>query len=136
MKLGLPLEARQGEAERDHRSSRVKVPQFQRRHGSLSEGPRIVDQKKQHLDGAAIGNGSNLVVIFNIYGWDGEKGCGMTFQPRVVQVFEFVPYEQDDPADGFDELDGYKTGSSPQHTSSSFSCRLSMWVFGGYPHPE
>jgi hypothetical protein len=88
---------------------RFKVPQFQRRDGSLSEGPRIVDAKKQPWDGAAIGNGSKVVVAFDIYDWDGENGCGMTFQPRAVQVVEFVPYEQVDPTDGFEEVEGYIT---------------------------
>jgi hypothetical protein len=86
---------------------RFKVPQFQRRDGSLSEGPRIVDAKKQPWDGAAIGNGSKVVVAFDIYDWDDENGCGMTFQPRAVQVVEFVPYEQIDPTDGFEEVEGY-----------------------------
>jgi hypothetical protein len=88
---------------------RFKVPQFQRRDGSLSEGPRIVDAKKQPWDGAAIGNGSKVVVAFDIYDWDGENGCGMTFQPRAIQVVEFVPYEQVDPTDGFEEVEGYTT---------------------------
>ena len=93
---------------------RFKVPQFKRRDGSLSEGPRIVDARKQPWDGAAIGNGSNVIVAFDIYAWDGENGCGMTFQPRAIQVVEFVPYEQIDPTDEFEELDGYSaaTGSS------------------------
>jgi hypothetical protein len=91
---------------------RFKVPQFQRRDGSLSEGPRIVDAKKQPWDGAAIGNGSKVVVAFDIYDWDGENGCGMTFQPRAVQVVEFVPYEQVDPTDGFEEVEGYTTTGS------------------------
>ena len=89
---------------------RFKVPQFQRRDGSLSEGPRIVDAKKQPWDGAAIGNGSKVVVAFDIYDWDGENGCGMTFQPRAVQVVEFVPYEQVDPTDGIEEQEGYTAG--------------------------
>jgi len=86
---------------------RFKVPQFQRRDGSLSEGPRIVDAKKQPWEGAAIGNGSKVVVAFDIYDWDGENGCGMTFQPRAVQVVEFVPYEEVDPTDSFEEQEGY-----------------------------
>ena len=88
---------------------RFKMPQFQRRDGSLSEGPRIVDARKQPWDGAAIGNGSKVIVAFDIYDWDGENGCGMTFQPRAVQVVEFVPYEQVDPTDGFEEVEGYTT---------------------------
>ncbi len=88
---------------------RFKIPQFQRRDGSLSEGPRIVDAAKQPWDGAAIGNGSRVVVAFDIYDWDGENGCGMTFQPRAVQVVDFVPYEQVDPTDEFEARDGYTT---------------------------
>ena len=91
---------------------RFKLPQFQRRDGSLSEGPRIVDAKKQPWDGAAIGNGSRVIVAFDIYDWDGENGCGMTFQPRAVQVVEFVPYEQIDPTAGFDEREGYSSADA------------------------
>ncbi len=107
---------------------RFKVPQFQRRDGSLSEGPRIVDAKKQSWDGAAIGNGSKVVVAFDIYDWDGENGCGMTFQPRAVQVVEFVPYEQLDPTAGFEELDGYTapiTGAAAlQRAGNRAACPL------------
>ena len=53
-----------------------------------------------------------MIVAFDIYDWDGENGCGMTFQPRAVQVVEFVPYEQVDPTDGFDEVDGYTTSTA------------------------
>ena len=70
---------------------RFKVPQFQRRDGSLSDGPRIVDSRKQPWDGAAIGNGSRVIVAFDIYDWDGENGCGMTFQPRAIQVSSSFP---------------------------------------------
>jgi hypothetical protein len=35
----------------------------------------------------------------------------MTFQPRAVQVVEFVPYEQVDPTDGFEEVEGYTTNA-------------------------
>jgi hypothetical protein len=33
-------------------------------------------------------------------------------QPRAVQVVEFVPYEQVDPTDGFEEVEGYITTDS------------------------
>ena len=88
---------------------RFKVPQVLRRDGSLSEGPRIVDAKKQPWSGAAIGNGSKLIVAFDIYDWDGENGCGMTFQPRAIQVVDYIPYEQLDPTEGFAEVEGYST---------------------------
>ena len=89
---------------------RFKANRFTNDDGTHSKGPRIVDAKKQPWDGAAIGNGSKLVVAFDIYDWDGENGCGMTFQPRAVQVVEFVPYEQIDPTDGFEEQEGYTAG--------------------------
>jgi hypothetical protein len=52
-----------------------------------------------------------VVVAFDIYDWEGENGCGMTFQPSAVQVVEFVPYEQVDPTDGFEEVEGYTTNA-------------------------
>ena len=48
-----------------------------------------------------------MIVAFDIYDWDGENGCGMTFQPRAIQVVDYIPYEQLDPTDSFDELEGY-----------------------------
>jgi hypothetical protein len=60
-----------------------------------------------------------VVVAVDIYDWDGENGCGMTFQPRAVQVVEFVPYEQVDPTDGFDELDGYSAVNTSTGSGSS-----------------
>ena len=100
---------------------RFKLPQFQRRDGSLSQGPRIVDAKKQAWDGRAIGNGSKLILAFDIYDWEGENGCGITFQPRAVQVVHLVPYEQLDPTDGFEEREGYSTTSEPTATAGGAS---------------
>ena len=60
-----------------------------------------------------------MIVAFDIYDWDGENGCGMTFQPRAVQVVEFVPFEQVDPTAGFDELDGYSAVNASTGTGSS-----------------
>ena len=100
---------------------RFKVPQFLRRDGSLSEGPRIVDAKKQPWGGAAIGNGSKLIVAFDIYDWDGENGCGMTFQPRAIQVVDYIPYEQLDPTEGFAEVEGYSPGPAEAVASQASS---------------
>ena len=52
-----------------------------------------------------------VVVAFDIYDWEGENGCGMTFQPSAVQVVEFVPYEQVDPTDGIEAVEGYNTNA-------------------------
>jgi hypothetical protein len=51
-------------------------------------------------------------VAFAIKDWDGENGCGMTFQPRAIQVVAYVPDEQVDPTDGFEEVEGYSTTSA------------------------
>jgi hypothetical protein len=93
---------------------RFKIPQFQRKDGTFSDAPRIVDAKRQPWNGAAIGNGSKVIIAFDIYDWDGENGCGMTFQPQAVQVVDFVPYEQVDPTAGFDEQEGYSVSSQAQ----------------------
>jgi hypothetical protein len=109
---------------------RFKVPQFQRRDGSRAEGPRIVDARKQPWDGAAIGNGSKVIVAFDIYDWDGENGCSMTFQPRAVQVVEFVPYEQVDPKAGFQELEGYSAAGSTIAASGGLGAEANGWALG------
>ncbi|MFM1798371.1 MAG: hypothetical protein RLZZ117_649 [Cyanobacteriota bacterium] len=36
----------------------------------------------------------------------------MTFQPRAIQMVAFVPDEQVDPTDGFEEVEGYSTTSA------------------------
>ena len=38
---------------------------------------------------------------------------------RAIQVVEFVPYEQVDPTDGFEEVDGYTTGRATEAGSSA-----------------
>ena len=99
---------------------KFKIPQFTRKDGTLSDGPRVVDAKKQPWNGEAIGNGSKIIVAFDIYDWDGDSGCGMTFQPRAVQVVDLVPYEAKDPAADFDELEGYSVSSAPATRSWAF----------------
>jgi hypothetical protein len=40
-------------------------------------------------------------------------------QPRAVQVIEFVPYEQVDPTDGFEEVEGTTTGAGADDWSTA-----------------
>lgn len=86
---------------------RFKAQQLQRRDGSFSKGPRVIDARKQPWDGGAIGNGSRLVVAFTIHPWDRPEGVGITLIPRAAQVVHFVPYQECDPTEGFEEQEGY-----------------------------
>jgi hypothetical protein len=86
---------------------KFKLPQFTRKDGTKSEGPTIFDAAKNPWDARReIGNGSKLCIAFDIYGWSSPSGCGMTFQPRAVQVVELVEYERINPEDQFGVVPG------------------------------
>ena len=85
---------------------RFKLPQFTRRDGSASEGPVIYDSRKNPWDGKEIGNGSKVIIAFDIYGWSGAAGAGMTFQPRAVMVVDLVEYERGKPDEIFETVEG------------------------------
>jgi hypothetical protein len=68
--------------------------------------PKIVDASNNPWDGRSIGNGSKLRIKFDIYDWNGSGGCGMSFQPKAVQVVELVEYGRDGDGDGFDVVPG------------------------------
>jgi hypothetical protein len=93
---------------------RFKANRFTNDDGTHSKGPRIVDAKKAAWDGSEIGNGSILIVGHTMYPWSRSEGCGITLQPRAVQVVNFVPRE--DPgeqiADGFEEQEGYSVADA------------------------
>lgn len=73
---------------------RFKVPQFVFKDGRVSEGPTLFDSNKNPWPAdKEIGNGSKLIIAFDIYGWSGNTGAGMTFQPRMAQVVDYLPYE-------------------------------------------
>lgn len=100
---------------------KFKIPQFTKKDGTLSDGPRVVDAKKQPWNGEAIGNGSKIIVAFNVYSWESDTGCGMTFQPRAVQVVELVEYVAKDPAADFEEVEGgYSVSGSAAGRSWAF----------------
>lgn len=96
---------------------RFKANRFSNDDGTYTKGPRMVDAKKQPWDGQEIGNGSEIIIGFTVYPWNRSEGCGITLQPKAVQVVTLIPRE--DPgekvADGFDEQDGYVVGQAPEY---------------------
>jgi len=74
-----------------------KLPEFERKDtGAKSEGPVVFDSNNNLWNPQKmIGNGSKIIVAFDIYAWKGSTGAGMTFQPRQVQVVEYLAYEAD-----------------------------------------
>jgi hypothetical protein len=85
---------------------KFKSNEFIRDDGSKSAGPRIIDARKTPWDGSAIGNGSELVLAFTTYGWERPEGTGLSLQPKAAQVVKFVPREEQDATEGFDEVEG------------------------------
>lgn len=90
--------------------AKFKVPQFTRKDGSVSEGPTLFDAKRNPWPhDQLIGNGSKMIIAFDIYAWKGPTGGGMTFQPRMAQVVDLIPYEakeQPTATNTFDEVPG------------------------------
>jgi hypothetical protein len=74
--------------------------------GEAKPGPRIIDSQCNPWDGSIIGNGSKLLLKFQVYAWEGAAGCGLSFQPTAAQVVEFVPYERSDDAASFAPVAG------------------------------
>jgi hypothetical protein len=85
---------------------KFKAQQLTRKDGSTIPGPKVIDSKKQPWDGAAIGNGSKLIVAFKTFTWERPEGVGISLIPTAVQVVHFVPYLVDDGVDGFEEQAG------------------------------
>ena len=75
---------------------RFKLPEFQRKDGTSSAGPVVFDSALRPWDHKnLVGNGSKIVVAFDIYAWGGSTGAGMTFQPRQIQIVDYKPYVAD-----------------------------------------
>lgn len=91
---------------------RFKTQQFTRQDGSQAPGPRIIDAKKQPWDGAAIGNGSEIMLSFTTYAWERPEGVGLSLQPKAAQVLHLVPREEQDATEGFEEQEGYSVGQA------------------------
>ena len=105
---------------------KFKAQQLVRRDGSLAPAPRLIDARKQPWSGVAIGNGSRLVIADVIHAWDRPEGVGITLIPRAAQVVHYVPYQESDPTQGFQEQEGYSQGerlvfSRPECTGAASS---------------
>lgn len=83
--------------------AKFKSVQLTRRDGTVAQGPKVIDSRKQPWDGSAIGNGSRIIIAFRIHPWERPEGVGISLIPKAVQVVHFVPYIVDDGVDGFEE---------------------------------
>ena len=91
---------------------KFKTQQFIREDGSTALGPQIIDAKRQPWNGAAIGNGSELIIKFATYGWERPEGVGLSLQPKAAQVLHLVPYADADATEGFEEQDGFSVAAA------------------------
>ena len=60
-----------------------------------TEAPLIMDSRQNPWDRSKlIGNGSKIIVAFNVYAWGKGRpgGVGITLQPRKVMVVDLVEY--------------------------------------------
>jgi hypothetical protein len=87
---------------------KFKTLEFVREDGSKATGPQIIDAKRQPWDRSAIGNGSELIIKFEVSSWDRkQEGVGISLHPKAAQVLQFVAREEEDPTEGFEEQEGY-----------------------------
>jgi hypothetical protein len=94
---------------------KFKAYRFRNNDGTFSKGPMLVDAKKHPWSGAEVGSGSEMIISFSIWGYDGEEGCGVMLQPKAGQVVSFVPREDttgEEAAEGFEEHDGYSVAAA------------------------
>jgi hypothetical protein len=104
---------RDGKVVRDNSKTviKFKASQFTRNDGATAEGPRIMDSAKNPWDHSKeLANGSKVIIAFDIYAWNGNTGAGITLQPKVVMVVEYIPFNRVDDADLFDEIPGGYVG--------------------------
>jgi hypothetical protein len=94
---------------------KFKSTEFVRDDGSKAAGPRIIDSRKQPWDGSEIGNGSQVILAFTIYGWERPEGTGLSLQPKAAQVVTFVPRADlgEAATDGFSEQEGGYSVAQP-----------------------
>jgi len=99
------------EEPRKRQVCRMKLKQWIR-DGVSSEGPTVFDSKGLIWDSSkAIGNGSKLVIGYDVFAWEGPSGAGLSLQPRAAQVVEHMAYEG--AATGITATD-YGFASSPE----------------------
>lgn len=86
---------------------KFKLPEFTRKDGTKSEGPTLMDSRKTPWDRSVeIGNGSKVIIAFDIYGWQSPTGNGMTFQPRAAMIVDLVEAPNRDATTAFDVVEG------------------------------
>jgi hypothetical protein len=104
---------------------KFKTLEFVREDGSKAKGPQIIDAKRGPWDGSAIGNGSELIIKFQISPWDRkQEGVGISLHPTAAQVVGFVAREEQDAADGFEEQEGYSVAAAADGYQDEFGDEL------------
>ena len=99
------------EQPRKRQACRMKLKQWVK-NGVASEGPTVFDSKGLRWNPAtAIGNGSKMIIGYDVWAWDGPMGAGLSLQPRAAQVVEHMAFEG--AATGITATD-YGFASSPE----------------------
>ena len=87
------------EEPRKRQVCRMKLKEWVNDQGVASEGPTVFDGTSKEKKGLkwdskkAIGNGSKMVIGYDVFGWSTSSGSGLSLQPRAAQVIEHVAYE-------------------------------------------
>lgn len=102
-----------------------KLKRFTRkRDGGFTSGPLVVDSHNNLWNhDFLIGNGSKMIIAYELYPWKGPTGVGLAYQPRQAQVVSHVAYERSaDPV--FDKVQGGYVNEEapiPEENSSVFN---------------
>ena len=86
------------EEPRKRQVCRMKLKQWIR-DGVSSEGPTVFDGTSEEKKGlqwdsaTAIGNGSKMIIGYDVFAWEGPTGAGLSLQPRAAQVIEHMAFE-------------------------------------------
>tara|TARA_R100001440_G_scaffold9175_1_gene17362 strand:+ start:374 stop:940 length:567 start_codon:yes stop_codon:yes gene_type:complete len=95
-----------------------KLKRFTRkRDGGFTSGPLVVDSHNNIWNhDFLIGNGSKMIIAYEIYPWKGPTGVGLAYQPRQAQVVSHIAYERSaDPV--FEKVQGgYVNEEAEQNT--------------------
>ena len=82
------------EQPRKRQVCRMKLKEWVNDNGVCSEGPTVFDKSGQMWDKTkAIGNGSTMIIGYDVFGWNTSSGSGLSLQPLAAQVIEHVAYE-------------------------------------------
>ena len=99
-----------------------KLKRFTRkRDGGFTSGPLVVDSHNNLWNhDFLIGNGSKMIIAYELYPWKGPTGVGLAYQPRQAQVVSHVAYERSaDPI--FDKVQGGYVNEEAEENSSVFN---------------